>query len=469
MSVRHRVITQRQSLRNATYRLLDAAAILLGLALAVNLVPDFDSKATIITCMAAIGVFSVVAEFTAMYRDWQAVSLRRELTCASATWFITLVVLAIVGRVSEYTTEITPGALSLWFLTTPVIAIVGRYLLRQINRLLIDRGLVGTGYAVVGVNELGIQLVHNINDSPEMGLKFMGFYDDRPAPRTTSLPGEMDRRLGKIQELVEHARSGKVAKVFITLPMRAEKRIRDVLEQLSDSTASVYVVPDFFVFELLHSRWTDIQGIPAVSIFENPFYGVDGILKRTFDVAAACAMLVLLSVPMALIALAVKLTSRGPAIFKQKRYGLDGKEILVWKFRSMRVCENGAKVTQATKNDSRLTPIGGFLRKSSLDELPQLINVLQGTMSLVGPRPHATAHNEEYRTKINGYMLRHKVKPGITGLAQVNGWRGETETLEKMKGRIECDHRYIREWSIWLDIKIMLRTVLVVMKRQNAY
>ena len=164
MSVRHRVITQRQSLRNATYRLLDAAAILLGLALAVNLVPDFDSKATIITCMAAIGVFSVVAEFTAMYRDWQAVSLRRELTCASATWFITLVVLAIVGRVSEYTTEITPGALSLWFLTTPVIAIVGRYLLRQINRLLIDRGLVGTGYAVVGVNELGIQLVHNIND-----------------------------------------------------------------------------------------------------------------------------------------------------------------------------------------------------------------------------------------------------------------------------------------------------------------
>ncbi|MCA9103869.1 MAG: undecaprenyl-phosphate glucose phosphotransferase [Planctomycetales bacterium] len=469
MSVRHRVITQRQSLRNATYRLLDAAAILLGLALAVNLVPDFDSKATIITCMAAIGVFSVVAEFTAMYRDWQAVSLRRELTCASATWFITLVVLAIVGRVSEYTTEITPGALSLWFLTTPVIAIVGRYLLRQINRLLIDRGLVGTGYAVVGVNELGIQLVHNINDSPEMGLKFMGFYDDRPAPRTSSLPDEMDRRLGKIQELVEHARSGKVAKVFITLPMRAEKRIRDVLEQLSDSTASVYVVPDFFVFELLHSRWTDIQGIPAVSIFENPFYGVDGILKRTFDVAAACAMLVLLSVPMALIALAVKLTSRGPAIFKQKRYGLDGKEILVWKFRSMRVCENGAKVTQATKNDSRLTPIGGFLRKSSLDELPQLINVLQGTMSLVGPRPHATAHNEEYRTKINGYMLRHKVKPGITGLAQVNGWRGETETLEKMKGRIECDHRYIREWSIWLDIKIMLRTVLVVMKRQNAY
>lgn len=469
MKLGHRVISQKQNLRNAIYRLLDAAAILGGLALAVTLVPDFDSKATIVTCMAAIGVFSVVAEFTAMYRDWQAVSLKRELTCASATWFFTLVILALLGRMSEYTTEITPGALSLWFLATPVFAIGGRFVLRKLNRLLIDRGLVGTGYAIVGINDLGIQLVRNISNSPEMGLKFLGFYDDRPANRRAHLPEDLNRRLGKVSELVEHARSGKVSKIFITLPMRAEGRIRDVLEQLSDSTASVYIVPDFFVFELLHSRWTDIQGIPAVSIFENPFYGVDGILKRTFDLVVASALLVILSIPMTLIALAVKLTSPGPAIFKQKRYGLDGKEILVWKFRSMRVCENGAKVTQATKNDRRLTLIGGFLRKSSLDELPQLINVVQGTMSLVGPRPHASAHNEEYRKKINGYMLRHKVKPGITGLAQVSGWRGETETLDKMKGRIECDHRYIREWSIWLDLKIMLRTVMVVMSRQNAY
>ena len=192
-------------------------------------------------------------------------------------------------------------------------------------------------------------------------------------------------------------------------------------------------------------------------------------MKRILDLGIATAALLVTAIPMAIIALAVKLTSKGPVLFKQKRYGLDGREIDVWKFRSMKVCENGAKVTQAKKNDSRLTPIGGFLRKSSLDELPQIFNVLAGRMSLVGPRPHANAHNEFYRTQIDGYMLRHKVKPGMTGLAQVNGCRGETETLDKMEKRVFFDHQYIREWSIWLDIKIILKTFTVVFSRQNAY
>ena len=257
--------------------------------------------------------------------------------------------------------------------------------------------------------------------------------------------------------------------IFITLPMRAEERIRGLIRDLQDTTASVYIVPDLFVFQMLNSRWTDIKGLPVVSVFENPLYGVDGALKRCVDVALATIALILLAIPMTLIALAVKLTSRGPVIFRQKRYGLDGKEIWVWKFRSMTVQENGSEVKQATKNDSRLTPIGGFLRKSSLDELPQIINVLLGEMSLVGPRPHASAHNEHYRGQIEGYMLRHKVKPGITGLAQVNGCRGETDTIDKMEKRVFFDHQYIREWSIWLDLKIIFRTFSVVLSRQNAY
>ena len=251
--------------------------------------------------------------------------------------------------------------------------------------------------------------------------------------------------------------------------MRAESRIQSIVAQLADTTASVYIVPDLFTFQLLHSRWMDFNGVPVVSVYENPLYGVDGILKRTTDIVLAVCALLFLGLPMLLIALAVKLTSSGPILFKQIRYGLDGRQILVWKFRSMTVCENGDTVKQAKRNDSRLTPIGGFLRKTSLDELPQLINVLVGSMSLVGPRPHAMAHNEFYRSQIDGYMLRHKVKPGITGLAQVCGYRGETETIDKMEKRVLFDHKYIREWSIWLDIKIILRTFLVVFSRQNAY
>ena len=199
------------------------------------------------------------------------------------------------------------------------------------------------------------------------------------------------------------------------------------------------------------------------------FTGTNNIVKRISDLVLASGILLMLLPVMMVIALCVKLTSPGPIIFKQRRYGLDGEEIVVYKFRSMTVMEDGGKVTQATKGDMRLTKIGGFLRSSSLDELPQFFNVLQGRMSIVGPRPHAVAHNELYRKQIKGYMLRHKVKPGITGWAQVNGLRGETETLDKMKARIEFDLEYLRRWSLMFDLWIIFQTVRMVIKRDNAY
>jgi putative colanic acid biosynthesis UDP-glucose lipid carrier transferase len=272
-----------------------------------------------------------------------------------------------------------------------------------------------------------------------------------------------------LDELVSKTRAGEIDTIYLTFPLRAEQRTRNVIERLADSTASVYIVPDFFVYQLLHSRWNDILGIPVVSIVENPLYGVHGMIKRTIDVLGAIVGLALLCLPMLVIAVLVKHSSPGPVFFRQKRYGLDGREIKVWKFRTMRVLEDGPTVVQATKDDPRVTKIGQFLRRMSLDEIPQLFNVLTGEMSLVGPRPHANAHNEEYRTQIMGYMLRHKVKPGITGLAQINGWRGETDTLDKMEGRIECDHRYIREWSLLMDLKILFQTLFVIFRDERAY
>ncbi|MCL4125503.1 UNVERIFIED_CONTAM: hypothetical protein GTU68_048425 [Idotea baltica] len=448
---------------------MDAIAIIIGLFCLIHWNPEVNSKSTIVIGLVAIGIFNFCAELVGLYRNWRGVAFGKEASAALYAWSITMIVLGALGQFTVYSTELSRFNLITWFAVTPTFSLAFRSAIRSLHAWRQKNSVNTRSFAVVGINDLGVHLVRNVDSTPELGLKFLGYYDDRPSDRTIELPEDLDVNLGKVPELIAAAKRGEVQVIYITLPMRAEERIRGLIQELADTTASVYIVPDLFVFQMLNSRWTDIQGLPVVSVFENPLFGVDGALKRCVDFALAVTALLIAGIPMLLIAVAVKLTSAGPVIFRQKRYGLDGKEIMVWKFRSMTVQDNGPEVKQATKNDARITPIGGFLRKSSLDELPQIINVLFGQMSLVGPRPHATAHNEFYRSKIEGYMLRHKVKPGITGLAQVNGCRGETETLDKMEKRVLFDHQYIREWSIWLDLKIILKTFAVVFSRQNAY
>ncbi len=298
------------------------------------------------------------------------------------------------------------------------------------------------------------------------GARVVGVYDDRAPAR---LPGGELSLRGTLSGLIEDARQGRIDDIYITLPTQAEQRVRQLIADLSDTTASVYVIPDFFGIDLSHARWFSSGGVPVVGVFESPFQGLNGWLKRAEDIVLGSLILALIAPLMLLIAAGVKLSSPGPVIFKQRRYGLNGEVVSVWKFRSMSVCEDGGHIRQATKSDVRITPFGAFLRRTSLDELPQFINVLQGGMSIVGPRPHAVAHNEQYRKLIPGYMLRHKVKPGITGWAQVNGWRGETDTLEKMEKRVEYDLAYMRNWSLWLDIKIVFLTVFKGFLGKNAY
>lgn len=465
----HRGISFHESLFYSLHRLMDACVIFLAARMALDYTDEATLTDVLTVATATILVYHIVSELSGLYRSWRGTRMRRELSCVLLTWAYAMPVLLGIGLLTQYNAFVSYSSKLIWIFTTPLAIVVGRIALRKILQRLRTRGVNTRSFAVCGVNDLGIQLARNIETAPELGLRCVGFYDDRHVERTADVPHELGRQIGDIEWLVQGARRGTVDIVYITFPMRAEDRIRKVLAQLADTTASVYIVPDFFVFELLHARWTNINGLPAVSVFENPLYGVDGLLKRTVDVVAGALMLAVAALPMLIVAWLVKRSSPGPVFFRQRRYGLDGREILVWKFRTMTCCDDGSNVRQATVNDDRVTGIGRFLRRTSLDELPQLFNVIEGTMSLVGPRPHASAHNERYRGEITGYMLRHKVKPGITGLAQVNGYRGETETLDKMEKRVACDHQYIREWSFWMDFKILFKTLAVVLRQQNAY
>jgi putative colanic acid biosysnthesis UDP-glucose lipid carrier transferase len=274
---------------------------------------------------------------------------------------------------------------------------------------------------------------------------------------------------GSVNRIVERVQAGEIDHVFACVSPEQAEIARLLVLKLADSTANLCLVPDWFTADLRLGRWGWIGGVPVARVYEASLGGVDSALKRLEDLALATVALLIAALPMAAIALGVKLTSPGPALFKQRRHGLDGREIVVWKFRTMMVTEDGSTVEQARLQDSRVTRFGRFLRRYSLDELPQLFNVLQGRMSMVGPRPHAVAHNEQYRKQIHGYMRRHKVKPGITGLAQVRGSRGATESLEKMSSRLDSDMEYIRRWSLGLDFKIMARTVVCMFTGTNAY
>ncbi len=423
-----------------------------------------------ISLLVTLFLFYLINDFSQLYGSWRGEESLKELRQVGGNWAVAFAGMFVADYFLFQNTRLPDMDKIIWFSVGLVSLLAYRVGLRHTMRQLRSRGYNTRSVAIAGAGPLGQRLADNIVSTPWMGLNLMGFYDDKssdPIPLADSpisIPVNGDMR-----SLVQDAKAGIIDKIYITLPMRAELKIKWLLDELSDSTASVYIIPDVFVFDLLHARSESINGLPSISIFDTPMDGANRIVKRIEDIILSCLILALIALPMLFIAFCVRMTSPGPALFRQKRYGIDGKSIEVWKFRSMKVMENGGKVTQAQRNDTRITPFGAFLRKTSLDELPQFINVLRGEMSIVGPRPHAIAHNEEYRQIISGYMLRHKVKPGITGWAQINGWRGETDTLDKMEKRIEYDLDYIRNWSLFLDLKIVFLTIFKGFINKNAY
>lgn len=450
-------------------RLLDVALIFISFhVVLLSFNQSWDSRA-FAAVLLAVFFFAVFAGMRGLYNSWRSSSFVDELTTLLFVWVMVVAVLLMFAFITKTSQTYSRLIISTWFVIAPCMLIAVRIVARKLMRFVRSHGANIRSVAIVGHNPISLRLVHHLNAMPWAGLVVTGFFDHRRREPGDVVIGKSSYPLGTIEDLLYKAHSGQIDSIYIALPLKSEQRIEALVNQLSDTTASVYVIPDLFVSELMHSRWINFGGMPLVSVYETPFYGLFGWVKRAEDLILGSLILLLISPLMLGIAIAVKMTSPGSVLFKQRRYGLNGAVVEVWKFRSMTASDDGDKVKQATKGDARITPLGAFLRKTSLDELPQFFNVLQGSMSVVGPRPHAVAHNEEYRKLIKGYMLRHKVKPGITGWAQVNGWRGETDTLDKMQSRVDYDLEYIQNWSLLLDLKIVYLTIFRGFTGKNAY
>lgn len=356
----------------------------------------------------------------------------------------------------------------IWMGILFLLLTLSRLALLSFLRLMRVHGLKERRIAIFGAGTLGVNFSATVQQALWTGFRIITFIDDNALNLPSAINNIPVKQTPKAWE--EFLLDEQIDEIWFALPLRAEARVKEILHELRHHTTTIRFVLDIFGLDLLNYSVTDVAGFPVLNLRSTPMTGVNRLLKALEDRIIALFILLGISPLLFIIALAVKLTSSGPIFFRQKRHGWDGRIITVYKFRTMMLHEEHAGVvTQATLDDKRVTRVGKFLRRTSLDELPQFINVLQGRMSIVGPRPHAVAHNEYYKDVIRIYMQRHCMKPGITGWAQINGWRGETDTLQKMEKRIEYDLYYINNWSVGFDLKIIFLTIIRGFRNRNAY
>jgi putative colanic acid biosynthesis UDP-glucose lipid carrier transferase len=390
-------------------------------------------------------------------------------------WFVVVAALLLLGYATKTSEEFSRRALFAWFVATPTVLVLAQIGIQRWLRSLLLSSRNARRAVIVGSTQMALELARVLATRPELGLRLHGvFLDERAGDSPLDAKAQaLLRSAGAVDVPAEgsvrdYVNARRIDAVFVARHTTSPGT-QGLLAELRDTTSSVYLIPDVSLYDLIQARVANIETVPVIALCESPLHGSRGLSKRVTDVVIATALLIAAAPVMVLIALAIKLDSRGRVLFRQDRHGLGGERIVIYKFRTMTVEENGPRIRQATRDDPRVTRVGRFLRRTSLDELPQLINVLQGRMSLVGPRPHAVAHNEEYRKLISGYMVRHKVAPGITGLAQVSGYRGETATLDDMRRRVQYDLEYLRHWCWLLDIKILLRTIVLIIRDKRAY
>jgi len=470
------VLKEYASLWDVLLRCADASVVALTGLLAgwIYLGDVADQGAYRLGIVLAILLVLVLFPSFGLYRAWRGGSVLREIRSVTLAWGAVLAVLAVIAFLTKRGPEFSRGWFLIWLGLGWVALVTARMVLRHVLRELRRRGLNQRRIVIVRKGDFGMQLARGLKEAPWAGLKVVALFCAEAGSCKCTKPdshrGDPAKVFEGLGELASFVRRDAIDQVWIALPLKEEEAIRRVLHELRHSTADVRYVPDISGLRLLNNSLSEVAGFPVMNLRCTRLDGMNEVLKETVDRVLALVILLAITPVLLAIAAGVKLSSPGPVLFRQRRLGIGGEEISVLKFRTMVMhADAPGHVTQAVRNDPRITAFGAFLRRTSLDELPQFLNVLCGEMSIVGPRPHALEHNEHYKELVEKYMLRHKVKPGITGWAQINGYRGETDTVEKMAKRVEYDLDYIENWSLGLDLKIIALTIVRGFVSHNAY
>lgn len=414
-------------------------------------------------------LYLTIASVNGAY-DVQTVFVRnRRLKLLFQTWGISGLVLVALGFVLKTSTQISREWALLWYCCTGLALLGTRVAISGLLNRSRSRGVFDVRTAVFGGGKQAGKLLEHLAAHPELTIRVVGRYDDRSGGRSVDLPPS----LGGLNALLAAIRNGDVDQVIVSLPWSSEERVQEVVQQLALTPVRIRLAPDLVRYAYIDKPYALLGTLPVVTLFDRPISGLDQSIKFLEDQVLGWTLLLLLAPLFAVIAIAIRLDSPGPIFFRQSREGFNDQQFRVWKFRSMYAdeCDQG-EIRQAVELDRRVTRVGAFLRRTSLDEIPQLFNVVAGEMSLVGPRPHAPstkAGQRLFRDVVSTYAARHRVKPGITGWAQVNGWRGPTDTDEKLVKRLEHDLHYIENWSLGIDMKILLRTLVTPLHSKNAF
>jgi putative colanic acid biosysnthesis UDP-glucose lipid carrier transferase len=418
----------------------------------------------------AVLLVPIIFTSTGCYRSWRGKNFISQIKVVIFSWALIPAALLLLSVILKTTIIYSRIWFGLWAVMTMLVLIVMRRLMVMSLKFMRKNGWNHKKVLVYGAGDLGKFVAKRIKDADWTGYDIVSFFDDKD-----SLDGQLAEgiviRGGRLHNLGEYIVNNNIHEVWFALPLREEKRLQELLFELRNFAIAIRYIPDLngFRFFLNHGI-TEIAGVTGVELNHSPMAdGLNRLVKGVEDRVLAFIFIIIFSPLMIAIAIAIRLETKGPALFKQIRDGWDGLPIRVYKFRTMTYNKVEGDFVQATKNDSRVTRVGAFLRRTSLDELPQLYNVLQGRMSIVGPRPHPVMLNDICKNEIDCYMQRHRVKPGMTGWAQVNGWRGETDTMDKMQKRVDHDLFYIRNWSLWFDFKIIIMTFFRGFLNAKAY